>query len=453
MTESLKPMPPDIEVELPSSDHSLHPSSKRKAESLEDVHNQLMQGKLNKSNLRVPSSTLDSIREGGGAAKKTKTYHSHQPPPYTENRAATPHSSPNHIFAQEDTQQDVPHGTPPIRHILASCIRDVKAFWVRTRRIVSGYLSATDDAGAEEMDVDSESIPATTLEINSPTGTDPPQSSSSDVTSPNRNSSAQEETDSSLDGINEDNRSNGPAEEHMHRYSSSLESSAAEAVELKTLKISHESESTARTAKGLRSALKNDLTHSAPNEISPNGLSPPPASECNPSSSRGSTPGPATPPAASPPANEKKDTGIFAKTSLIAYLDGFKTRKRIESAVITLDSGSDIDAIASFWVTRHNLKRSKSETPRTFTAINGESVTITEWVHLACKFEGKKEWIKLWVIEDNDDFEILFGAETIKAKGIYKKNGSGQLYIATDRGPKRLSEGKYLTRLYRMDCR
>jgi hypothetical protein len=442
MSESGRPLPRDLGTACSAAGQPQHPSRKRKLEPPQDVHDQLIEGTLNKSNLRVTSGTLNNIKENTGATKRTKI-DAEPKAPYVEPQSTTETSGSRPADSPYSIQQITQHGTTPIRDIIISYVRN---FMGRTRSMFRTMgpsdPAGLDDREADDMELDDESLPSNevaTLNMNLPPTPDPPPSSSSDMTSAILTSSAQDETDSSLDGINEDNRSLGVGEEQTHHNSSNMEVSPREEAEL-DIASSHDSESTVRAAKSSRSTNRNEIAHSALIETCSDSLSPPPASDWNPSSSRGSSPGPPSPPSVPPMVNERKDSGIFAKTSLIAYLDGFR-KKRTESAVITLDSGSDIDAIAGYWATKHNLKRFKLPTARTVTAIDGEPVTITEWVKLAHKFNGEKEWIDLYIIEDNEDFEILFGTETIKAKKIYKKEGSGKLYIVTSRRKNKLREG------------
>lgn len=393
---------------------------------------------MNKSNLRVSSGTFNNFRGNRGAAKRTKI-DAEPKAPYVEPQSATESSGSKPADTPHSIQQATQHGTTPIREIIKSYFRNIIG---RFRARGPRYPAGLNDIEADEMELDDKSLPSNelaTLNTNPPPTPGPPPSTSSDVTSANLTSSAREETDSSLDGINEDNRSFGVDEEQKHHYSSSMELTPPEEVEL-DIGSSHDSESTVLAAKSLRSTNRSEIAPSSIIETCSDSLSPPPASDWNLSSSHGSSPGPPSPPTVPPMVKERKDSGIFAKASLIAYLDGFK-KKRTESAIITIDSGSDIDAIAGCWATKHNLKRFKLPTAQTFTGLNGEPATITEWVKLAYKFNGKKEWIDLCIIEDNEDFEILFGADTIKTKKIYKKEGSGKLYIATGRGKNKLREG------------
>jgi hypothetical protein len=399
----------DMETVCPTSNDSVRRTSKRKAGSISETHSELMQGTLNKLNLRITSDIIDRASGSGGAVKRQRIHNPDKSPLCIENQAAIPQSSSRLVSPPDDIQQDVLHRTPPIMVIINSFtahFRSFKALW---------------------------STP------------DPPPSTSSDATGTNHNDSPQGDTRSSLDGIDEDSRSNELDD------SSSLDRSSSDVEELDVISVSHDSESMARSAKDTKSARKTYIAHSSLNEISPESFSQQPSSDYNHSSSHGSSPGPPSPATAPPIVNERKDTGIFAKSSLIAYPNGFRGERRTVSAVITLDSGSDIDAIASSWALKHKLKRHKFGTAQTAVAINGESVTIKEWVSLAYKFEGRKEWMKLCVIENNEDFEILYGAETIKKKGIYKKEGSGKLYIATAKGEKKLSPGKYCSHLCWME--
>jgi hypothetical protein len=142
-----------------------------------------------------------------------------------------------------------------------------------------------------------------------------------------------------------------------------------------------------------------------------------------------------------------QDTGIFSKMAVIVFPKG--PRRKYDKpeyrrpAIVTLDTAADVNAISTIFaqsLTELGLQIRTVSEGFEVAGIGGHIVKIDKGVELTCEWQGRSKVYIFYLIE-SDAFELLWGHTTIREEGIYKKESSGQLFIATKKPRKKMTEG------------
>jgi len=165
--------------------------------------------------------------------------------------------------------------------------------------------------------------------------------------------------------------------------------------------------------------------------------------------SRKSSPDPGSPPTTiDGPHTYHPQTGIFADHPVIVFPKGLKPEydKCRDPTKVTLDSAACANAISGKYASElaeMGLERLELREPIIIKGIGGQESEIREIVWLGTEwFKGtKRVYIKYLIIEDNDDFRLLWGSNTLAEHGIFKEKISGRIYVATAKNSLQLSEG------------
>lgn len=182
-------------------------------------------------------------------------------------------------------------------------------------------------------------------------------------------------------------------------------------------------------------------------------LSPVSESDGNGSSSGSPPADPGPPPTTVQGLEMNQDTGIFHKMGATVFPRGLQKKfdkpEHRRPAIMTLDTASDVDAMSgTFAVELEELGLVRINLPQveTVKGIGGQPVLIKEAVQLGVEWQrGKassRAYYQFNIIEDNDDFEILWGHRRLKEERIFLRPSSGQLYVATGKRREDMTEGK-----------
>jgi hypothetical protein len=179
----------------------------------------------------------------------------------------------------------------------------------------------------------------------------------------------------------------------------------------------------------------------------PQDLSPSSTSDGNGSSPRDESMDPASPLASVKAPELDRDTGIFSKMAVIVFPKGpkkkYDTPEHRRPAIATLDTAADVNAISTNYahqLAELGLEIVKLDKGFEVKGIGGHMVSIEEGVKLTCEWQGRSKAYDFYLIE-SDAFELLWGHKTLKEERIYKKESSGQLFIATGKKRKEMTKG------------